>query len=387
MLKLAEELIRRDYFDHLHKLAKALGKYPGKEYVELTLVARRVVKRDFLAMGFSLHKMNLDRYVVFARLREEPSFERPKDFHEKLLPSLPYPVWIRYAGIYYTPEGEPEIMINYTVPAGSPREKILAELENHEALERESIKIYGLNYTYYTKPERLESFTEKGLMLPMSKRARYVWEALEEKYPVDKREAWGRRNDPHDVNDVIIMSYLEMTYTITPSWLSRGGWLRIGARQARYHYRKHIALRYLPQVYLKRPTNPEQIYITLSAIIRGPDSHRLAHRLSKTPYAASMCDYKETCLVQIHMNEKDKDMLRNILDSHNISVEHMVTLDRKSPKGIFHSKRTLPFEAYSKRQERWYDLDEAMKIYKLLIARIAKRHMKKDRIPEDRITK
>lgn len=386
MIRLAEELMKRDYFDHLHKLARILGKSSGKEYVELTLVARRVVKRDFLAMGFSLHKMNLDRYVVFAELRDRVPGSA-EEFYEKLLPSLPYPVWMRYAGIHHTPEGAPEMVINYTVPAGSPAEKLLAELENHSALAGGKIKIYRLNYTYYTKPVSLEGFMDKGLMLPMNRKARQVWEVLERKYPPDKREAWGRRNDPHDINDVVIMSYLEAKYTITPSWLSRGGWLKIGARRARHHFKRHVALRYLPQVYVKRPTNPEHIHMTLTAVIKGPDAHALAYGLSRTPYASAMCDYEETCMVHLYVSEDDMDVVRNILDSYRVSVEHQASADRSSPKGIFHQKRTLPFEAYSRRQERWYDLDEAMKVYRLLVARITGRYMKKERIPDDRITK
>ena len=68
MIKVAEYLLDNNFFGDIRRLTKALG----KEYVTLDLTIRRIIERNFLIIRFSTYRMNLDRYTIFAKVKEQP---------------------------------------------------------------------------------------------------------------------------------------------------------------------------------------------------------------------------------------------------------------------------------------------------------------------------
>lgn len=380
MIKVAEYLLENNFFGDIRRLAKALG----KEYVTLDLTIRRIIERNFLIMRFSTYRMNLDRYTIFAKVKEQP--KNIEEF-EKLVLSLPYNPWLRYAGIQAIPQKT--LMLTYTIPAGSSIDKILGILENHPEIDKnEEIEMYKLNFSYYTKPEKLSRYLKYGVIKTMTEAKEEIWKTLERKTSVDYSEAIGIRDDPIDIEDIVIMSYLEQRYPVTPIWLyrKRGG-LRLGAKTIRYHFRKHIKNRYYLGVYMQRPPNPEVLDMIYIAIVKGRDAKILGYKLSKTAYVASACDFsKNICLLQFFCDETDMSLIDEILSSYKINtLKNIVSFKRNLPG--FHERRTISYMTYARNAKRWYDLDEAVKFYSLVRDKVIRKYLKVDRISKDRLPK
>jgi len=380
MIKVAEYLLENNFFGDIRRLTKALG----KEYVTLDLTIRRIIERNFLIMRFSTYRMNLDRYTIFAKVKEQP---REREEFEKLVLSLPYNPWLRYAGIQAIPQKT--LMLTYTIPAGSPIDKIVGLLESHPEIDKnEEIEVYKLNYSYYTKPEKFSRYLKYGVIKTMTEAKEEIWKTLERKTSVDYSEAIGIRDDPIDIEDIVIMSYLEQRYPVTPIWLyrKRGG-LRLGAKTIRYHFRKHIKNRYYLGVYLQRPPNPEILDTVYISIVKGRDAKKIGYKLSKTPYSLALCDFnKNICLIQFYCDEHDMSLVNEILSSHRVSIlKDLITFKRNMPG--YHERRTISYITYARNAKRWYDLDEAVVHSSLAKAKVIKKYLKVERIPEDRLPK
>lgn len=378
MIKVVEYLLEKDFFGDIKRLAKALG----KEYVTLDLTIRRIINKRFLTMRFSTFRMNLDRYTIFAKVKEQP---KSVEEFKKLVLSLPYNPWLRYTGIQAIPQKT--LMLTYTIPAGSPIDKIVGLLESHPELDKnEEIEVYKLDYSYYTKPEKFSSYLRYGVIKTMTEAREVIWEALERKVNPNYSEALGTRDDPRDMEDVVIMSYLEMRYPVTPIWLyRRRGALRLGAKTVRYHFGRHIKNRYYLGVYLQRPPNPEILDTVYAALVKGGDAKKLAYKLSRTPYSLAFCDFdKNICLIQFYLDEGDMSLVNEILSSYRVSIlKDLIAFKRNMPG--YHERRTISYVTYAANARRWYNLDEALLRSSLVKAKVIKKYLKLERIPEDRL--
>jgi hypothetical protein len=379
MIRTAEYLIDNAFFDDLRKLAKGLG----KEYIATDLIVRRIIERDFLAMGFSPYKMNLDRYVVIAKLKEMP---RDNDEFTKLVGTLPYNPWLRYAGIQAIPKKT--LIATYTVPAGSDENKIMAEIESHPAIDRgEGIELYRFEYTFYTKPMDFNIWFRNGVIRTMRDARKLIEEYVLRKRPrLELREFVGRREDPMDIEDVIVMSYLEYKYVVTPTWAYRiKGGLKIGTTTVKYHFKRHIKNRYYLGIYLKRPPNPEVLDTVVIIIARGKGVEYFSYMLSRTPYALAFCNYDQhKCIVQFFCDERDLSyIVDELLPTHGISIEKTIITFKKDDPPKFHERRMLSFSTYSINARRWYDLDTAIERAPYVTEKVIKKYIKTNRIPRE----
>ncbi len=379
MIKTAQYLIDNAFFDDLRKLAKGLG----KDYVATDLIVRRIIERDFLAMAFSPYKMNLDRYVVIARLKEMP---KDSDEFTKLVETLPYNPWLRYAGIQAIPKRM--LIATYTVPAGSDENKIRAEMESHPAIDREEgIELYRVEYSFYTRPSNFSMWFSNGVIRTMVEAKKLIEEEVLRKKPrIELREFVGRREDPMDIEDVIVMSYLEYKYVVTPTWVFRiKGGLRIGTSTVKHHFKRHIKNRYYLGVYLKRPPNPEVLDTMVIIIASGKGVEYFSYLLSRTPYALAFCNYDDhRCIVQFFCDERDLSyIVDELLPTHGISIEKAIITFKKDHPPKFHMRRTLSIPTYSMNAKRWYDLDAAIERAPYVTEKVIKRYIKTDRIPRE----
>ncbi|MEM1611224.1 MAG: hypothetical protein QXQ57_06235 [Sulfolobales archaeon] len=379
MIYAAQYLIENAFFDDLRKLAKALG----KEYVATDLLVRRIIERDFLAMGFSPYKMNLDRYTIMATLKEMPKDEAE---FRRLVESLPYNPWLRYAGIQAIPKKT--FIITYLVPAESRVENILAEIESHPAIDKEKeVEGYKLEYTFYTKPMRFSEWFRKGVIRTMTE-ARYMIEDLvEKKIALELREFVGRREDPLDAEDVVLMSVLEYKYVVTPTWVYRiRGPAKLGTSTVKYHFKRHIKNRYYLGIYLKRPPNPELLDTMAIIIAKGKGVEYLAYKLSRTPYALAFCNYDEhICTIQFFCKEEDLSFIDKLLSTQGVSIDKVIITFKRNEPPRFHERRTLSFLTYAINAKKWYKLDQALKYGDLAAARVIKKYIKIERVPRENI--
>ena len=380
MITIAQYLIDTAYFDEMKNLALGIGKH----YVALDLVVRRIIERDFLGMGFSPYLMNLDRYTIIVTLKEIPKSEQ--EFWG-IVSSLPYNVWLRYVGIQHVPKKT--LIITYTIPARSSINSIISLLEKHPALDpKKGIDVYRFRHTFYTKPRRFSSYFNKGILMTMSDAKNQILEELEVKEPVEPAEFVRKRKDPIDIIDVIIMSYLEAKYLVTPVWTYRKiGALKFHEDVLEKHFKRHIKDRYYLGVYLKRPPNPETVNTVLIAIISGRDALGLAYRLSRTPYAAATCDRgkRNKCLLQFFCREEDLPVITEILNTYNIDIEKYILTFQRTSSPRFHDRRTLSFATYDESSKRWFGLDEAVEMAPRIAPRIIKKYFKPERIPRELI--
>lgn len=380
MITIAQYLIDTAYFDEMKNLALGIGKH----YVALDMVVRRVIERDFLGMGFSPYLMNLDRYTIVATLKEVP--KSGEEFW-KIVSSLPYNVWLRYAGIQHIPKKT--LIITYIIPARSSIDSVVSLLEKHPALDpKKGIEVYRFRHTFYTKPRRFSSYFNKRVLMTMSSAKNLIAKELEVKEPVESTEFVRRRKDPIDLLDVIIMSYLEAKYLVTPVWTYRKiGALKFHEEVLEKHFKRHIKDRYYLGVYLKRPPNPGVVNTVLIAVISGRDAIGLAYRLSRTPYAAATCDRgkRNKCLLQFFCREEDLAVITEILNTYNIDIEKYIFTFRGTGSPSFHDKRTLSFAAYDESSKRWFGLDEAVEMAPRIVPSIIKKYFKPERIPRELI--
>jgi hypothetical protein len=379
MINAAHYLIENAFFDDLRKLAKALG----KEYVATDLLVRRIIERDFLAMGFSPYKMNLDRFTIIATLKEMPKDEAE---FRKLVETLPYNPWLRYAGIQAIPRKT--FILTYLLPAESDVEKIEEKIRSHPAIDKEKgVEGYKLEYTFYTKPIHFKEWFRKGIIMTMTGAKNMIQDILERKIALELREFVGRREDPLDVEDIVLMSVLEYRYVVTPAWVYRiRGPAKLGISTVKYHFKRHIKNRYYLGIYLKRPPNPEVLDTVAVIIAEGRGVEYLAYKLSRTPYASAFCNYdKHICSIQFFCREQDLSFIDKLLGSQGISIDKvMITFKRNEPPR-YHYRRTLSLATYAINAKKWYKLDQALKYGHLAEARIIKKYIKTNRVPRENI--
>lgn len=134
-------------------------------------------------------------------------------------------------------------------------EKIEEEIKSHPAIDKEKgVEGYKFEYTFYTKPMHFKEWFRKGVLMTMTRAKNMIQDILERKITLELKEFVGRREDPLDVEDVVLMSVLEYKYVVTPTWVYRiRGPAKLGTSTVKYHFKRHIKNRYYLGVYLKDP--------------------------------------------------------------------------------------------------------------------------------------
>ena len=344
----------------------------GLNYLTLVRIARKLAfRKNLLGMAFSPYRAGLNRYLIVFRLKKE--YERI-DARE-LAKKLPYNNWLKSIMLTTLPMGD--AYVYYLIPQGESIEPIVKALENIHLIDQsQKIFAHRMDLTYYQRPYFEIFYPEyryKEGPLTLEESFRYISE--KGLFEPDKSELKDLNpKPPPDIIDAMIMSLLEVKYIFTPKWLSLKGPFNIGVRKARYHFVRHIRDKYLLGTYIRSPLDPraDAIY---TVVFRGRDALPLGYTLSRTPHAYVVCDLLDVCHVVFWIRSDDIRLINKFMEQYSIEIisqGYREILPEEKEGQIVRSLRVgFPFENYSIKGRRWYDLEESVKRLNLNILRIA----------------
>ncbi len=362
---MAEKLLESSELKDIKTIAKELG----KNYVLITKVVKRLLNKKILGLRFDQYKMGLERYIVLARINKEYADA------EFLANNMPYSEWLRSVALATVPNNL--AFLTYFAPKNDNFGIVTDKIKKSKYVDlKYPVQVYKLNTFFPTKPILSQFLDPKtGFTYPPHKGLKII-----DKIPISIDDTTNNIKNkdepkvPNDILDLLIMSFLEVIYTVSPRLLVRGGIFKVAPDKLQYHFENHCKYYSLGAI-LKRPLY--EATMIFKALMLGPDSVKLTYTISKTPYGYGICDESNNyCIIYLMLSERDLPFIYNFLNQFNIDIlEQAIILPLAASKRniIF---KSLPYENFSIKGNRWYNLAESGYRYKYNIQRINRKFLK-----------